>query len=67
MINLRTPDGQLWTCVRHNHDHKEGGGNVPCAACWPYKNRGPLLSAEDQLSGHRSGDALRSWVPGSHI
>lgn len=33
MIFVHTRNGDRFSCIRVNHNHKERGRNVPCACC----------------------------------
>lgn len=34
-IIFTTASGARWSCIRVDHDHREGRSMVACAACWP--------------------------------
>lgn len=33
MITITMANGDIYSCVRHDHDHKQRGRNEPCMAC----------------------------------
>ena len=62
MITFHTANGRKWSCPRHDHDHIEGGGQVPCAACWPVAES---FVGDNEDRGAHAGYALRSSLPSS--
>lgn len=49
MIEFYTPNGDRYSCVRHNYNHKVIGLNTPCLACRREHAEHDLTRAVDEI------------------